>query len=476
MSTPAHDHPIDADPGLRGSFAAPRRPPEIELRIGISGPFSLALAGDCIASRPITRLRDRLPGFAAVMDLLHQTDVCCGNLETSIVDIGAFAGHPYCWDGDWPLLSEPAVANDLAALGFDMFARANNHALDWGLEGMRETTDWLDAAGLVHAGADQNLGLARRARHFEATQGRIGLVSVATTYRPTSEALRPLGATPGRPGVSALRLRQMDILTDDEMRMLRGLRPQTDPVEDTNAFSLFGRRFEAGAARGYRHEMDPSDLADCLRNIRQGKQGSDFLIFMVHSHETGRDGYPEPPSPFLKELARAAIDAGADTICVTGIHHPGPVDLYRGRPIFYGLGNFIWSDLQEFLPSELFDLNRDLMNDAFAAPHKATAADLNGVVNAQHFAQQEVFETILPVVRFDGAKLAEIVLHPIELGHGDPLTLSGVPRLAEGEQADRILRRIRDASATFGCEHEIQIVDGTGILRPTQAWPTTPDT
>jgi poly-gamma-glutamate synthesis protein (capsule biosynthesis protein) len=468
MNTPTHDDPIDADPSLRSSFAAPRRPPEIEMRIGIAGPFSLALAGDCIASRPIAGLRDRLPGFAAVMDLLHQADVCCGNLETSIVDIGAFAGHPYCWDGDWPLLSEPGVGNDLAALGFDMFARANNHALDWGLEGMRETTLRLDAAGLVHAGAGENLGLARRAAHFEAPQGRIGLVAVATTYRPTSEALRPLGATPGRPGVSALRLRQIDILTDDEMKLLRGLRPDGS-VEEAGAFSLFGRHFETGAARGYRHEMDPHDLMDFLRNVRQGKQGSDFLVVMVHSHETGRDGYPEPPSPFLKQLARAAIDAGADTICVSGIHHLGPVDLYRGRPIFYGLGNFIWSDLQEFLPSELFDLNRGLMNDAFAAPHKATAADLNGVINARHFAQQEVFETILPIVKFDGPALMEIVLHPIDLGRGDPLTLSGVPRLAEGEQADRILRRIRDASAAFGCEHEMQIVDGTGILRATPA-------
>ena len=412
-------------------------------------------------------MRDRLPGFAAVMDLLHQADVCCGNLETSILDIGAFAGHPYCWDGDWPLLSEPAVASDLAALGFDMFARANNHALDWGLEGMRETTDRLDAAGLVHAGAGETLGLARRATYFEAPQGRIGLVSVATTYRPTSEALRPLDATPGRPGVSALRLRQIDILTDDEMKMLRALRPEPGTGRDTDSFSLFGRHFEAGAARGYRHEMDPRDLADFLRNVRQGKQGSDLLVVMVHSHETARDGYPEPPSAFLTQLARAAIDAGADTICVSGIHHLGtgrslsrPPDLLRPRQ--FHLERPAGIPAVRIVRSQPRADERRVRGAA-----KATAADFNGVINAQHFAQQEVFETMLPVVRFDGAELAEVVLHPIDLGHGDPLTLSGVPRLAEGEQADRILRRIRDASAAFGCEHEIQIVDGTGILRAT---------
>ncbi len=455
---------VDAGPGLRETSYASRPATGGLSGIGISQPFSLALAGDCIASRPITQLRHRLPGFAKVTDLLHQADVCCGNLETTIFDIGAFTGHPYCWDGDWPLLSEPAVAADLAAMGFDMFARANNHTLDWGLEGMRETTRRLDAAGLVHAGAGENLGFARRAAYFEAPQGRIGLVSVATSYRPTSEALRPHGPTPGRPGISALRLRQIDIVTAEEMEMLRALRPETGLLGDTATVSLFGRHFEAGEGRGYRHEMDPQDLADFLLNVRQGKQASDLLVVMVHSHETRRDGYPEPPSAFLKQLAHAAIDTGADIVCVSGIHHVGPIDLYRRRPIFYGLGNFIWSDLQEFLPSELFDLNRDLMDEAFKSPSKATAADLNAVINARHFAQPEVFETVLPIVRFEGAELAEIVLHPIDLGQGDPLTSSGIPRLARGEQADRILNRVRDASVAFGCKHELRVVDGTGVV------------
>jgi len=459
------ENPSHSDPGLRAPFAASRRPPDAELRIGLSGPFSLALAGDCIASRPISQLRDRLPGFAAVMDMLRETDVCCGNLETSIFDIASFAGYPYCWDGDWPLLSEPAVAGDLAAMGFDMFSRANNHALDWGLEGMRETSHALDHAGLVHAGAGENLGLARRPTYLETAKGRIGLVSVATTYRPTSEALRPQGATPGRPGISALRLRQVDVMTGDEMENLRSLLPNDSSSGEATSLDLFGRHFEIGAARGYRHEMDPGDLQDFLLNVRQGKQSCDFLVVLVHSHEIGREGYPELPSSFLKQLARAAIDAGADTVSVSGIHHVGPVDLYRDRPIFYGLGNFIWSDLQDFLPSELLDLNRGLLTDAFDNPERATAADFNGVVNARHFAQDEVFETVLPIVRFDGERLVEVALYPIDLGHGDPLTLSGVPRLAGPEQADRILNRVRDASAVFGCDHGIEIRDGVGFLR-----------
>lgn len=291
---------------------------------------------------------------------------------------------------------------------------------------------------------------------------------VATTYRPTSEALRPQGATPGRPGISALRLRQVDVVTGDEMERLRALVRDESSSGDTTRLDLFDRHFETGEVRGYRHEMDPHDFQDFLLNVRQGKQSCDFLVVTMHSHEIGRDGYPELPSPFLKQLAKAAIDAGADTVGVSGIHHVGPVDLYRDRPIFYGLGNFIWSDLQDFLPSELLDLNRDLLNDAFENPQRATAADFNGVVNAGHFAQDEVFETVLPIVRFDGDRLVEVALHAIDLGHGDPLTLSGVPRLAGPEQADRILRRVRDASAAFGCDHAIEIKNGVGFLRTGQ--------
>src|SRR5262249_35240123 len=126
---------------------------------------------------------------------------------------------------------------------------------------------------------------------------------------------------------------------------------------------------------------------------------------------------------------------------------------------------FIWGDVQEFLPAETWDRNRDLMAAAFAAPPRVTAADLNSVVNAGHYAHEEGFEAVLPVVRFDGPDFIEALLHPIDLGYGDPLTRSGIPRLAGPEQAEWILNRVREASVEFGCEHELEIANGIGILR-----------
>jgi poly-gamma-glutamate capsule biosynthesis protein CapA/YwtB (metallophosphatase superfamily) len=459
-----------ADPSLVSpTFADPNRPPERELRKAIAGDFTLAAVGDCIISRPISQAIERDGAFGAIVSLLREADVCCGNLETSIFEPDGFPGHPYSWDGDWPLASVPAVAEDLARLGFQLMARANNHALDWGIEGMRETTRRLRAAGIVGAGVGETLGAARSPRFHESAKGRIGLVSIATTYRPTTNALDVCGPVPGRPGISSLRLHQIDPVTPQDMEALRRLQPLAGstarPREDGEQLRLFGRTFAVSEHAHYVHEMDEDDLGDILRNIRQGKQSSDFLVVMLHSHEILAEGYPEQPAGFLKELARLAIDAGANAFVTSGLHHLGPIDIYRGWPIFYGLGNFIWSDIQEQMSSEMFHLSRDLLRKAFQHPERATAADLNALLNAQTFANELAFETVVPISRFHDGALQEIVLHPVELGYGQPLTQSGIPRLASGEQARRTLERLEISCRAFGCAVEIEIEGDAGRIR-----------
>ena len=67
------------------------------------------------------------------------------------------------------------------------------------------------------------------------------------------------------------------------------------------------------------------------------------------------------------------------------MHHLGPIEIYKGRPIFYGLGNFIWSDIQEPLAADLYERHRDLLAAAFGDPSKATDADLTALLNATGF-------------------------------------------------------------------------------------------
>src|ERR1700685_3093915 len=130
-----------ADPVIRDANRFDvRRPVARELATRVGHDFTLAVVGDLIISRPVSQSAERLPGFAAVLDILHGADVSAGNMESTIFDARSFKGAPYSWDGDWTNSSLPQVAQDLRAMGFTMVSRANNHALDWGLEGMRETS------------------------------------------------------------------------------------------------------------------------------------------------------------------------------------------------------------------------------------------------------------------------------------------------------------------------------------------------
>src|SRR5579871_1584368 len=147
--------PVPRDPAL---FDA-HRPAASEARLSVADGFTLALAGDLIIARPLTQAAP-VSGFGALVDVIRRSDAAFGNLETNLLDIRHFAGSAYPYEGDWTNIGIPAVAADLRRMGFDLVGRANNHAMDWGIEGMRETAHHLDEAGIAHAGAGDSAALA----------------------------------------------------------------------------------------------------------------------------------------------------------------------------------------------------------------------------------------------------------------------------------------------------------------------------
>lgn len=461
----AADEPVEAD-----SFD-PKRPPAAELQTSVPDGFTLAAVGDCIISRPLSQKRASDTAFDAAVEILRGADATLGNLETPILDVRSFAAHPNSGADDWGLTALPAVAGDLAELGFDLLSRANNHALDWGVEGMRETGRRLDEAGLVHAGVGENRGLARAPQYFASKKGRIALVSLTSTYAPSSAASPARGSTSGRPGVNALRVQRLTLVPPDSMRALAGIEAAMNaargkPVEGAGGppaeLSLFEKEFRLGEAFSYRYEMNPLDLAEILQTIRLGKQHSDFLVVSLHAHQTAFD--EESPGDFLRELARLAIDAGADAFVTHGIHHLGPVEVYAGKPVFYGLANFFWSDIQEPLDPVLHEEHADRVAHAFPDAAGVTDADLTALLNADGFDDERTFHTVIAVSRFEAGRVAEIRLHPVDLGYGRRLPDSGVPRLASPAQGRSILERLREISAPYGTR--ISLEKNVGVIRP----------
>ncbi len=458
----------------------PRRPPARELETHLPDGFTLAAVGDLITTRPLAQTLPNDPGFAAVIKILRDADTAYGNFETTAIDLGRFAGQSYPGGDDWPLAAPPAVARDLRSLGFDFVSRANNHAMDYGIEGMRETSRWLEDAGIVYAGIGENRGEARAAHYLELPTARIGIVSMASTYRDYADALPPEGRAPGRPGINALRTTKTYVLTPETLRQLRAVKDALEapgnscekpPSEiahrkeaDAKAseeLTVLGTNFRAGAEVGVRYGMNPIDLEEILRSVRLGKQHSDLLVATIHSHDTGLGC--EQPGDFFPLLAHAAIDAGAGLFIGTGEHRLMPIEIYEGRPIFYSLANFFWSDMQEPLPADVREDHRDALAKAYGATTKPTDADLNAVINADGFDDERVFQTVVAVCRWRGGKVAEVRLHPVDLGYGLPLTKSGTPRVASPAMARSILERLQRISRPYGTTIEIE--GGVGVIR-----------
>ena len=181
--------------------------------------------------------------------------------------------------------------------------------------------------------------------------------------------------------------------------------------------------------------MNAIDLEEILGSIRLGKQYSDLLIATIHSHDTGL-GCDEP-GDFLPVLAHAAIDAGAGAFLGTGEHRLMPIEIYKGRPIFYSLANFFWSDMQEPLPADLHEQNRELLTTAYGDAAKATDADLNAVINADGFDDERVFQTVVATIRWEGNRVAEVRLYPVDLRYGEPLTRAAFRGWLHPRWADR---------------------------------------
>ena len=67
---------------------------------------------------------------------------------------------------------------------------------------------------------------------------------------------------------------------------------------------------------------------------------ADYVLISIHSHELSGNS-KENPSDFLQEFAHKCIDSGADAIIGHGPHLLRPIEIYKNRPIFYSLGDFV---------------------------------------------------------------------------------------------------------------------------------------
>jgi hypothetical protein len=457
--------------GLQGTGSAARDWTQ-DMAMKIAEPFTLASVGDVIIVRPASRSSD--PGLQSALKVIHDSDAGFGNFESLIRDERTFEG-PLAGS----MVGTKEVAADLKAMGFTLMNRAGNHLMDAGPEGIFETTRLMAEAGLVYAGFGRNLDEARAPRFAETPKGRIGLVGMyseiaggqsrlAATYR--------VGITGGRPGLNALNLTRAIAVSPDHLALLKRVKdgvfahsaeyanPVRPPSGDTTtSIELFGTNYKAGARPGeLTYAMNPRDLQDNLRSIKNGKEYSDFMIATIHAHQGDSILqsflFEDHPPDFLVELAHASIDNGADTFVGHGPHILRGIEIYKGKPIFYDLGEFFrewdWSCDCNFTPN----------GDVTQAENVVRGLEARGVVEPINY------ESAIAVSKFDKGQLQEVRVYPIWARHDGPLSRRGVPMTAPPQIAQRILTRLQKLSEPFGTK--IAIEGGIGVIRVAAQRPT----
>lgn len=439
-------------PGALGQQTAPARPGSTE------AVWSLASTGDSIITRRIKAYESE-PAFINMIRVIREADAAFTNLELSVFRLREFKGYPQAESGGSWLLGPPEVLEDLKWAGFDLFNRANNHTTDYGVEGMIETDRILDSLGLVHAGSGMTLGEAAQPQYLETNKGRLALIGLATTFTPMSRASDARPETKGRPGLNALRVERTYQLDAERMAELRRLVTVTGgrlPEQEDAPVRFAAQTFVPGRETKVIEKVNPIDEDRILRSIRHAARQADFVIVTSHSHEPSNEAL-EPPA-FLVQFIKKCIDAGADTYIVHGPHQLRGIEVYKSKPIFYSLGNFIFeNETNDNMPSDIYE--------SFGLGNTAMAADLNdarfknGTVG---FPSNPVwFESVVAVPVFRGHRLIELKLYPIDLGHKLPRSQRGVPRLADAELGRKIIERVTKLSAAFGTQIVFQ--NGIGV-------------
>jgi poly-gamma-glutamate synthesis protein (capsule biosynthesis protein) len=368
-----------------------------------SDEITITLAGQSMIRSDI---RATSPATVPVIQGLLKGDVVFTNLEATIAEKGETVQEGRGF------LTPPEALDALKSFGFNLLSLSGNHAFDLKINGIQNTIREADNRKIVHAGTGNNLAEAAAPAYLHTPKGTIALIASASGLITAGGS-----ATAERPGVNELRVEAGD-KENEATSDLPGAPANTPNQEDSQRI---------------------------LQSIGEARQHADLVIVYQHNHVFGNHAFSTiftegmmerlAPNDWLKKWTHAEVDAGADIIVMHGAPLLHGVEIYRGRPIFYDLGNFI-----------------------FNVPPTLTYID-----------EPMSWESVVASVQFQGKKLQSISLRPIVLnpiGEGDPdihnphsnnqfLDTRGLPSPATGARAGYILQRLAEASKAFGTTLEI---------------------
>ncbi len=250
--------------------------------------LDILFTGDVILDEP-----DPDHWLSGLRDLTRSADLTIGHLEVPHTAGGTEGATEVPAPG-----APPEHLEALPRAGFAAMTLAGNHIADRGAAGIADSAAALERLGIAHCGAGPSIEEARRPAILVRHGLRVALLSY-NCVGPQSA-----WAAVDQAGCAYVRVESVD----------------GGPITPT-----------ANLTR-----IDEQSMGEMQGDIARARPAADLLIVALHKGILHR---PAQLAPYERPLAHAAIDAGADIVIGHHAHIIRGIEIYRGRPIYHGLGN-----------------------------------------------------------------------------------------------------------------------------------------
>ena len=400
-----------------------------------------------------------------VADFIQSCDLRITNLETNLSDFGDFAN---AYSGGTWLNTRPECFPDLKRYGFNYYGTANNHVMDYSYHGMLSTLDVLDQHGLAHSGTGRSLEEAQKGAVVQTENGvKCAIFAVDCPYDPVSTATMAGKGTrylKSRPGVNYLRYDTYYPINQEEEQLLRGIadkiniNTQRQRSIDTGFLNpdppgvfVMGKLTFTTDPEKPRTICNAKDKARLLEQIRLAKAENDYVFILVHCHDDDGVAITNPPA-YLKEFVHACIDEGVSAVFGGGCHQLRPIEIYKGKPIFYSLGDFIYQGLTvEVLPADFMEkYGVDINSTAAEGLYARSRGNKVGL-----HCNKRNYQTLLPKLEFENGEMTSFSLLPVYLNFDRKDEMNGLPEIATGKEAQEILERMQELCMPYNLKFKL---------------------
>ena len=243
-------------------------------------PVRLLFSGDIYLSDHVLNAYDRAGDISGVLDDGYRSLIGEADYFAANQEFPFSSRGQQAPDKQYTFRLPESRVSLMNEIGVDLVTLANNHALDFGTDALLDTVSTLDQAGILHVGAGADSEAARQPAIVDVNGVRVGFIGASRVI----------------------------------------------PVASWTA---------GASSPGMLTAYDPALL---VQTIQETRPLCDYLVVLIHWGVERA----EMPVDHQTSLGRQCIDAGADLVVGSHPHVLQGIEYYRGKPIVYSLGNFIF--------------------------------------------------------------------------------------------------------------------------------------